>query len=279
MKSLRDTLNAEAVLPTGGFLDLFEARIGRVTHLRAANIFEPGEVQAVCDGFEVPHPEVGAVAEPCTDEAGEAARAAFDTKECGLHKGIGVGVVADEVFEVRQDKSKDAARDEVAAGVIHGALAVLTGEVLEHVRAIDAGARLSMEGQPFDNVAIPGVLRENGEASESGVVAAAVVGPREAFGRRGAPSIHCLKDATHEWESLDTQGGACIKVEPTKGGRQAAAVLGVNFVVHGRNTVNTTRMITATADATAAARFSLRNRTAHQSAAAIRINRSGLTRA
>lgn len=200
--SLRDTFDAEAVFPARGFFDLVEAGVNGVADLRAANVFEPGAVEGFANRFEVPHPEVGTVANPRSKQAGNATRALFNTKQGRLHEGGGIGVVAGHEFEVREDETKDAADAEVLAGVVQGDLAILFGEVLKDVGAIDAFAGPGRDRKTLDNVTIAGVLRKHRPA--------------------------CNQFA--EGEALDAQGGAGVEIQPSFARGKSAAVLDVKRI-------------------------------------------------
>jgi len=162
-------VDAEAVFPAIVGLYVFEARVRRVAHLRAADAGEAGVGELLLHSFEVPHPEMTGAAEHGGWDGAQASRCGHLAEPALLHEagagcGRGIaGVEADELFEVGQDKAKGAAGTEIREDVSDGEAELVESHVLEDVGAVDSFCGPGRDGEAFDNVAVLDVLGIGGK--------------------------------------------------------------------------------------------------------------------
>jgi hypothetical protein len=158
-------IDAEAIFPAIVRLYLFEARVGRVAHLSAADIGEAGVGELLFHSFVVPHPEMPGAAEDGRRNGSQAARCCHLAQPALLHEaraggGGGIaGVEPDELFEVRQHKAKGAAGTKIREHVPESEAELVQGHVLQHVGAVDRFCGPWRNREALDDVAILDVFR------------------------------------------------------------------------------------------------------------------------
>jgi hypothetical protein len=157
-------VDAEAIFPAVVGLYFFEARVGGVTHLGAADVGEASRGELFGHSFVVPHPEVAGAAEDGGGNGSQASRGRRFAEpallhEAGAGRGCGVaGVESDELFEVREHKAKGATGTKIGEDVFEGDAEFVEGHVLEDMGAVDCFGRLRWDGKAFDNVAVADVF-------------------------------------------------------------------------------------------------------------------------
>ena len=157
-------VDAETVFPTIVGFDFFEARIGGVAHLSAANVGESSFGKLRGHAFVVPHPEMTSAAEYSSRNGFQPSWNCRFAEPRFLHEarargGSGVpGIDPDELFEVRKHEAKGTARTKIGEDVSEGDAELVQGHVLEDVGAIDDVGGLRRDRKAFDDVAVLDVL-------------------------------------------------------------------------------------------------------------------------
>ena len=153
-------VDTEAIFPSVVGLNFFEAWVGGISHLSAANVGEASFGELCCHPFVIPHPEMTGASEDSGGDGFQSSRNCRFAKPCFLHEagaggGSGVsGIDPDQLFEVREHKAKGAAGTKVGEDVSDGDTELVESHVLENVGAVDRLCRSSRDRKALDDVAV-----------------------------------------------------------------------------------------------------------------------------
>jgi len=162
-------------------------------------------MEGLVHGLEIPHPEVGGIAQPGAQHAhhspfaGFVAEAGFPHEIAGGLGGLGVEIALDRGLQIRDHHAKNAARFQNLLGVEQGPLAVGQAEMLQHMGAVHPFAAVGGHGQALDDVAV--------------------------FRLLGKKKLVAGEYPSHHGCALDAQPGGTIKIPPPFRDRQPASVL------------------------------------------------------
>jgi hypothetical protein len=153
-------VDAEAIFPAVVGFNFFEAQVGGIAHLSAANVGEASFGELRRHPFVIPHPEMTGASEDSGGNGFQSSRNCRFAKPRFLHEagaggGSGVaGIDPDELFEVWEHETKGAAGTKIGEDVSEGDAELIECHVLENVGAVDRLCRSRRDGKALDDVAV-----------------------------------------------------------------------------------------------------------------------------
>jgi len=153
-------VDAEAIFPAVVGFNFFEAWVGGISHLGAANVGEASFGQLRCHPFVIPHPEMTGASEDSGGDGFQSSRNCRFAKPRFLHEaraggGCGIaGIDSYELFEVWEHEAKGAAGTKIGEDVFDSDAELVQSHVLENVGAVDRLCRSRGDRKALDDVAV-----------------------------------------------------------------------------------------------------------------------------